>query len=159
MVHAIIINKGLHHTTASSTSLDSPLSQENANWIALLPVPQKASTITSHLHLSAKWMAIFSGVALNQPSVCDACTVSYSGVALNQPSVCVMHVCQAYSELLTHAGRAGQQSYCIGQYFCKMVKFTEMLMCRAGWGRGGGEGTGIKLQNIYYPTMLALNNA
>ena len=36
--------------------------------MALLPVPQKASTIKSQRHRSAKWAAIFSGVALNQPS-------------------------------------------------------------------------------------------
>ena len=45
-----------------------PRSQVKANWIALLPVPQKASTMTSQRHRSARCSAIFSGVALNQPS-------------------------------------------------------------------------------------------
>jgi len=45
-----------------------PRSHENANWIALLPVPQNASTITSQRLLSAMCSDIFSGVALNHPS-------------------------------------------------------------------------------------------
>ena len=77
-----------------------PLSQVKANWIALLPTPQKASTIKSHLHLKAKWKAIFSGVALNQPSVkewrdtalliitskCD----TLSGMCVTPYQVCVL---------------------------------------------------------------------
>ena len=36
--------------------------------MALLPVPQNASTMRSQRHRSAKCSAIFSGVALNHPS-------------------------------------------------------------------------------------------
>ena len=39
-----------------------------ANWIALPPAPQKASTIVSQEHLQAMCLAIFSGVTLNQLS-------------------------------------------------------------------------------------------
>lgn len=45
-----------------------PLSQVKANWIVFPPTPQKASTMTSHRHLSAICSAIFSGVTENQPS-------------------------------------------------------------------------------------------
>ena len=48
--------------------LELPLSQVEANCMALLPVPQKASTIRSQRHRSAMCSEIFSGVALNQPS-------------------------------------------------------------------------------------------
>lgn len=45
-----------------------PFSHVLANWMQFPPTPQKASTIISHLHLSAVNAATFSGVTENQLS-------------------------------------------------------------------------------------------
>lgn len=46
----------------------SPLAHVFANCMLFPPTPQKASIMTSHLHLSAVKLATFSGVTENQLS-------------------------------------------------------------------------------------------
>ena len=101
-----------------------PLSQVKANWMALLPTPQKASTIKSHLHLSARWVAIFSGVALNHPStvcVC-ACMCMYYCVYNN-----VYYVVYVFVYVCVHV----HVYVCVYVCVCARVHFALHCVCCA----------------------------
>lgn len=71
-----------------------------ANCMALPPTPQKASTMMSHLHLSAMCSAIFSGVTENHPSTTNNVFYSMLNITILLGFIlCVCLIIEHYTEL------------------------------------------------------------